>query len=114
MSPYYGKYICKHKISEKVEIILVPLRNGCHFIGYIINLQRKEVFYVDSMFPPKYGRRSIATKLINTYFPTESNKVTLSSFYEHRFQHDSHACGASSTTVYMHAGIMNLVNVSVI
>ena len=58
-----------------------------------INLQRKEVVYVDSMYPPKSGRRSIATRLINTYFPTEPNKVTLSSFYEHRVQHDSHICG---------------------
>ena len=64
---YYGKYIGKHKIGEKVEIILVPLCNGSHFTGYIIDFQRKESVYVDSMYPLKSGKRSIATWLVNTY-----------------------------------------------
>ena len=67
MAPYYGKYIDKLRINEKAKLIFVPLCNGSHFYGYIIDLERKIGVHIDSMYPRKSGRRSIGARLIETF-----------------------------------------------
>ena len=62
LSPYYGKYIGKNILNDEVELIFLPLCDGCHFTGYIIDLMKKNIIYIDSMYQPKYGKRSIGTK----------------------------------------------------
>ena len=93
MAPYYGKHIDKLRINENAELILVPLCNGSHFYGYIIDLERKIAVHIDSMYPRRSGRRLIGARLIETCFPAESD-ISFSSFYECRVQFDGHSCGA--------------------
>ena len=66
MAPYYRKYIDKLRINENAELILVPLCNGSHFYGYVIDLERNISVHIDSMYPRKSGRRSIGARLIET------------------------------------------------
>ena len=93
MSPYYGKYIDKLRINEKAELMFVPLCNGSHFYAYIIDFERKIAVHIHSMYLRKSGRRSIGVRLIETFFPAESD-ISFSSFYESRVQFDGHNCGA--------------------
>ena len=95
MAPYYGKYIDKLSINENAELILVPLCDGSHFYSYIIDLERKIAVHIDSIYPRKTGRRSIGARLIETFFPAESD-ISFSSFYESRVQFDGYSCGAWS------------------
>ena len=60
MSPYYGRFIGKSRLDDAVELIVLPLCDGSHFNGYIVDL--------DSMYQPKYRKRSIGAKLRDTYF----------------------------------------------
>ena len=92
MSPYYGKYIGKNILNDEVELIFLPLCDGCHFTGYIIDLKKKNI-YIDYMYQPKYGKRSIDIKLKDMYFGSDVD-VIYSASYGQRVQGDSHSCGA--------------------
>ena len=92
MSPYYGKYIAMHQITNQVELILLPLCDHYHFYGYIIDLKKNSIICFDSMYKPNAGKRPVGVILKNTYF-REDSEVTFMSYYE-RVQFDGHRCGA--------------------
>ena len=93
MSPYYGKYIAMHQITNQVELILLPLCDHYHFYGYIIDLKKNSIICIDSMYKPNAGKRSVGAILKNTYYRDDS-EVTFMSYYEQRVQFDGHSCGA--------------------
>ena len=41
MSPYYGRFIGKSRLDDAVELIVLPLCDGSHFNGYIVDLVNK-------------------------------------------------------------------------
>ena len=92
MNPYYEKYIGKNELNTDVELIILPLCDGSHFYGYIIDIKKKKIVFVDSMYQVKNGKRSIGAKLKDVYF--SSNDVKYTSYYTKRVQSDSHSCGA--------------------
>ena len=73
MSPYYGKYIGQDEVSDEVELILLPMCDGCHFYGYIIDLKKKNIACIDSMYQPKPGKRLIDAKLKEMYFNADTD-----------------------------------------
>ena len=80
MNPHFAKYIGKSEVDSEVELIFLPLCDGCHFNGYIIDLKNRSIVFVDSIYEAKTGKRSIGAKLKDTYFDSASD-VTFSSFY---------------------------------
>ena len=68
MSPYYGKYIGKSELSTDVELLILPLCDGSHFNDYIVDIQKKKIVFVDSLYQVKNGKRSIGAKLKDVYF----------------------------------------------
>lgn len=92
MSPYYERYIGKNEITDRVELIVLPLCDGTHFYGYVIDMKKGKIIFVDSMYQVKWGKRSIGAKLAATYFG--SDDVEHTSYYPVRVQSDNHTCGA--------------------
>ena len=93
-SLYYKKELGKLKNKLKtVKMIVLPLCDGSHFNGYIIDRNMKKFVHIDSMYPPKSGRRSVGSYLLDTFFPGV-NEVQFMSFYDKRYQSDGHTCGA--------------------
>ena len=92
MSPYYEKYIGKSELSTDVELLILPLCYGSHFNGYIVDIQKKKIVFVDSLYQVKNVKRSIGAKLKDVYF--SSTDVEYTSYYAKRVQFGSHSCGA--------------------
>ena len=90
MSPYFGRYIGKNEVADETEFILLPLCDGSHFNGYIINIKKKKIIFVDSLHEIKCGTRSIRAKLKATYFKSDNN-VTITSFLHKRLEFDGHS-----------------------
>ena len=94
MNPYYDKYVQQHKLDDGVELVILPLCDGSHFYGYIIDLKNRSIVYVDSLYEAKKkGRRSIANILKEKYFG-DSEPVRFTSYFKKRVQTDSYTCGA--------------------
>ena len=93
MSPYYGRFRGKSRLDDAVELIVLPLCDGSHFNGYIVDLVNKHIVCVDSMYQPKYRKRSIGAKLRDTYFDAGVD-ITYTTYFEQRVQGDGHSCGA--------------------
>ena len=68
MSPYFGRYIGKNEVADETEFILLPLCDGSHFNGYIINIKTKNIIFIDSLHEIKCGTRSISAKLKSDIF----------------------------------------------
>ena len=93
MNPYYEKYIGKNEVTAEVELIIFPLCDSSHFYGYIIDMKRRKIVFVDSMYQVKNGKISIGAKLKDVYFNCTTD-VTYTSYYAERIPSDSHSCGA--------------------
>ena len=94
-SPYYKTQLDKlcNNFHESIEMIVLPLCDGSHFNGYVIDLKGKQIIRVDSLYPRKSGRRSVGRYLQETFFPGLTD-VPFESFYKERIQFDQHTCGA--------------------
>ena len=55
MNPYYGKYISNHKVTNYTERIVLPLCDNSHFYGYIADLCKGNIIFIDSLYKPKSG-----------------------------------------------------------
>ena len=93
MNPYYGKYISNHKVTNHTELIVLPLCDNSHFYDYIADLCKGNIIFIDSLYKPKSGPRSIVANLTKTFFSSHDDIKTLC-FYEKKVQHDGHSCGA--------------------
>ena len=94
-SPFYQTELEKLKRKDKfknVRLIVLPLCDGSHFNGYIVDIHSTTIVFIDSMYPRKTGRRSVGTYLADTFFP--GRNVSFLEFYDKRYQFDVHSCGA--------------------
>ena len=48
--PYYLKYL-KQPLSVDKDYLCIPLCDGIHFQGYVINIKERKVVHVDSLRP---------------------------------------------------------------
>ena len=94
-SPYYKTQLnkIKEKIDANIELIVVPLCDGSHFSGYIVDRKKIRIIHFDSFYPRLSGKRSPGTFLAETFLPGYKN-IQITSFYRTRFQNDVHSCGA--------------------
>jgi len=101
-SPYFEKYLKKFQRShKKKEILIMPLCNGKHFEGYIINVPKKMIIHVDSL---KCNARNSVSLMISEIVYPEQAGVSFSSLFKNRKQFDSCSCG-----VWLIAGILSYV-----
>ena len=81
-------------------MIVLPLCDGSHFNGYIVDLNKRNIVCIDLMYAPKSGKRSISAKLKEAYFDSHID-VTFSLFFEQRVQFDGNSCGAWLVVAYI-------------
>ena len=92
-APYFGRFIKKgNNFGKDFTTIIIPLCDGRHIHGFIVNLLSNEIIYVDSI-PNKNRIHSTSEKLRELFF-TERTDVKFSNFYTTQPQDDSHSCGA--------------------
>ena len=103
--PYYKKYIKESLVKDK-DILCLPLCDGVHFQGYVVNTEERKIIHVDSLrwtTPNNPTSKCIAQIL----FPGEC-KITFESLVMEGKQLDANRCG-----VWLVAGIcfhvLNLV-----
>ena len=77
MKPYY------HTHNDTVKLIVLPLCDNSHFFGYIVDIKKRRIISIDSMYQPKTGKRSIGST---------NDDVSFTSCYE--MQTDGSSCGA--------------------
>ena len=94
--PFFGKYIGKKELGDDLEMVVLPICDNTHFNGYIVDIKRKTIMFIDSLFPRiKAGKRSIIQKLRETYFPgVDENCITCTSVFRTKVQNDGSSCGA--------------------
>ena len=90
LNPYYAEYIRNEKTYDN-DLIILPLCNGRHFYGYIVDKVNKKIVFIDSLYKEKSGRRAISKVLKERFFPRESSEVVR--FYPFPVQYDGHSCG---------------------
>ena len=96
MSPFYEKYIGKKELGDDLEMVVLPICDNAHFNGYIVDIKRKTIMFIDSLYPRIKARmRAIIQKLRETYFPgVDENCITCTSFVRTKVQFDVSSCGA--------------------
>ena len=64
LSPFYWKYIGKKELGDDLEMVVLPICDNAHFNGYIVDIKRKTIMFIDSLYPRiKAGKTSIIQKL---------------------------------------------------
>ena len=79
MIPYYGKYVNQHTYNDTVKWIVLSLCDNSHFFGYIVDIKKRRIIYIDSMYQPKIGKRSIGVNLKEKYFASTNDDVSFTS-----------------------------------
>ena len=85
--PYFEKYL---KPPEKKNVICIPLCDGVHFQGYIVNVKELRIIHIDSLrwdHPKKPTSLQIAKILF------ENSNPTFESLFSERKQFDANSCG---------------------
>ena len=90
MKPYY------HTHNDTVKLIVLPLCDNSHFFGYIVDIKKRRIISIDSMYQPKTGKRSIDSmyqpKTGKRSIGSTNDDVSFTSCYE--MQTDGSSCGA--------------------
>ena len=96
LSPLPGrmKYVNQHTHNDTVKSIVLTLCDNSHFFGYIVDIKKRHIICIDSMYQPKTGQRSIGVNLKEKYFGSTNGDVSFTSCYEIRVQTDGSSCGA--------------------
>ena len=89
-------YIGKNELGDDLEMVVLPICDNAHFNGYVVDIKRKTIMFIDSLYPRlKAGKRSIIQKLRETYFPgVDENCISCTSFVRTKVQFDGSSCGA--------------------
>ena len=96
LTPFYKKEVDKLPSKFKnrsIKHLVLPLCDGSHFNGYIVDFKKNRIVHVDSLFRRQSGRRSVSHYLQETFFPHEKD-VEIVSIYPKPIQSDKHSCGA--------------------
>ena len=87
--PYYARYLKPSDIDGK-EFLCIPLCDVVHFQGYIIDVIKRSIVYIDSLLW-KTADNPTARKITKIFFKDQD--VTFQSLFSGRRQFDSNSCG---------------------
>ena len=73
--PYFEKYL---KPPEKKNVICIPLCDGVHFQGYIVNIKEHKIIHIDSL---RWDQPKNPTSLQVAKILFESSKQTFESLF---------------------------------
>ena len=80
--PYIQNYLKKSHICEK-NILYIPLCDGVHFQGYVVDVLKKEIILIDSLRPAK-GKKNQFRMLLQRLFlnrkKSDSNRTLRQEF----------------------------------
>ena len=83
------KYFKKSDICEK-NILCIPLCDGLHFQGYVVDVLKKEIIHIVSLRPAN-GKSLVSDIVTKVLF--EPKEVRFKSHFTTRLQFDSNSCG---------------------
>ena len=96
--PYFEDYL---KPDSDSRIFCIPLCDGIHFQGYIVDIDQNKIIHVDSLSTNNPNNQT-SLKIANVFF--KSNSVQYESLFITRRQFDSNSCG-----VWLVSGVASLV-----
>ena len=85
--PYFENYL---KLPEKKNVICVPLCDGVHFQGYIVNIKEHKIIHIDSL---PWDQPKNPTSLQIAKILLETSKPIFESLFSERKQFDANSCG---------------------
>ena len=88
--PFFERYLKPSKFKGK-EVVLLPMCDGIHFQGYIVEMEKKTITLVDS-FKWSSGRNSVALRIGEILFGGVN--VSFRCLFITQKQFDSNSCGA--------------------
>ena len=91
--PYFANYIDSSSISDK-EFLCIPLCDGVHFEGYVVNVMEQKIIHIDSL-GFKHARNPTSSLIEKILFEDGlcETFVSFESFCQTRRQFDSNSCG---------------------
>ena len=97
--PYFENYV---KPNDQKQLLCIPLYDGVHFQGYIIDINHNKIIHIDSLCCNNLNNRT-SKKIAKSLFESETN-VQCESLFATRRQFDSNSCG-----IWIVAGIASYV-----
>ena len=97
--PYFENYV---KPNDGKQLLCIPLCDGVHFHGYIVDINCYKIIHIDSLSSNNSNNRT-SQKIAQNLFESETN-VQYESLFPTRRQFDSNSCG-----VWLVAGIASSV-----
>ena len=85
------------------NILCIPLCDGVHFQGYVVDVLKKEIIHIDSLRPAN-GKKTILDIIGKVL--SEQKKVRFKSYFTARVQFDSNSCGVwliAAMAAYVHS-----------
>ena len=86
---YFAWYL-NPALIEKKEFIVIPLCDGYHFQGYIVDVKKKQIVHIDSL-TVENSANTTSRKIANIFFGNKDVKFKL--LFSTRKQFDSNSCG---------------------
>ena len=88
--PLFASYVKLEKVVIDSKILVIPLCDGSHFNGYVVNLKNNEVVKIDAMNPnpmetPVY--KGLRDELFDS-----TDDVKFHSYFPTKMQFDSSSC----------------------
>ena len=87
--PYYVKYLKPSLLVDK-DYLYIPLCNGVHFQGYVINIKERKVVHVDCL-RPNASDNPTAQMIAKILF--DGDNVSFESAFKQPVQSKSNSCG---------------------
>lgn len=87
--PFFKSYLKPSEVNGR-EFICIPLCDGVHFQGYIVDVKTRTIIHVDSF--TKNPDNATAKAIAKIFFKDQS--VIFKSLWQSRRQFDSNSCGA--------------------
>ena len=97
--PYFENYV---KPNDGKQLLCIPLCDGVHFQGYIVDINHNKIIHIDSLSCNNSNNRT-SKKIANSLFESGTN-VQYESLFATRRQFDSDSCG-----IWLVAGITSFV-----
>ena len=100
--PYIQKYLKNPHICEK-NILCIPLCDGVHFQGYVVDVLKKEIIHIDSLRPAN-GKNPVSAIIARVLF--KQKEVRFKSYFMTRVQFDSSSYGLwliAAMAAYVHS-----------
>ena len=95
---YSEKYL---KPPEKKNVIYIPLCDGVHFQGYIVNIKEHKIIQISSL---RWNQPENPTSFQIAKMLFKNSKQTFESLFSERKQFDANSCGvwfAAGMSLYL-------------